>query len=119
MASSQSSEMKSSKSDRILSYAGKHCLLSSTLFAALPPAMSSFHCASVGLGAYNKTYCLLIHGSDAYYCLLEAIAEIERILNPYGKIASKLRFVAVVLYKTTKIAASNVGHASATVMHQD
>ena len=115
MASNHSSEITNSNSDRILSYAGKHvfCLLSN---GRITSCLETFVQLQSLLVPTAKYCCLIIHGLDAYYCSLEAIAKIEGIPNPYGKIASKLRFVAVVLYKTTKVAASKVGHASAAIM---
>ena len=122
MASTQSSEMTDSRPDSILSYAGEHCLFvffPSPPIAASPPVSSFSLWSNRPLVSTSKYCCLQILEFDTYYCLSEAIAEIERILNPYGKIAYKLRFVAVVLYKTTKVTASKVGHTSATVMSQD
>ena len=48
-----------------------------------------------------------IHEHSTDYCS-EAVTEIERIVSPNGKIASKLRFIAVVLYKAGKAAARKV-----------
>lgn len=52
------------------------------------------------------------HGAE---CSLGASAEIERILNPNGKVASKLRFIAVVLYKADKAKAAEIKHLVSTL----